>query len=174
MSWLLIPLQILAGWLLADLLTGIGHWIEDRFGRSEMPILGPLVFAPNRLHHQRPLAFTRTGFLARNGTTVLFGLLAWAPVFWLAGINPWTVAGAIGTCSANQVHYWAHVAASRPRVVQKLQAIGALQSPRHHAEHHAPPHRRRYCILTDWLNPVLDTVHFWTLIEAPLPRRWFA
>ena len=51
-----------------------------------------------------------------------------------------------------------------------LQEIGLLQSPVHHAGHHRPPSDRRYCVLTDWLNPVLDAVGIWALLERGLRR----
>lgn len=171
---LVFPLQLLAGWLLADFLSGLLHWIEDRFGRPAMPVLGPLVFAPNLLHHEQPLAFTRDSFLSRNGTTWAAVAVIAAPLVWFFGPAPWLVAAVIGGALANQVHYWAHRSPRVPRLVARLQAIGLLQSGREHQLHHAAPHRRRYCILTDWLNPLLDTVRFWSLVEAPLPRAWFA
>ena len=30
--------------------------------------------------------------------------------------------------------------------------------------HHRPPHLTGFCILTDWLNPVLDVLGFWRLL----------
>jgi hypothetical protein len=60
--------SIIAGILLADFVTGVVHWLEDRFGSEAWPLLGPLVIAPNRLHNREPLAFTRAGFLSRNST----------------------------------------------------------------------------------------------------------
>lgn len=170
----LLALQVIAGWLLADFLSGVLHWIEDRFGRPDMPVLGPMFFAPNLLHHEQPLAFTRSGFLSRNGTTWAAVALIATPLLWIFGPAPWLVTAAIGGVMANQVHYWAHRAPRVPRPIALLQRTGILQSGREHQLHHAAPHHRRYCILTDWLNPALDTVRFWGLIESVLPRKWFA
>jgi hypothetical protein len=47
--------QLLVGWLLADLLSGIFHWWEDQFGKESWPVIGPWLIAPNRLHHAEPL-----------------------------------------------------------------------------------------------------------------------
>ena len=78
MSWweaiLLVPqlvVQLLLGWLLADFLSGVLHWIEDRFGRGRehWPVLGQLIFAPNLLHHADPTDFLRASFVGRNWTT---------------------------------------------------------------------------------------------------------
>ncbi|PIW54592.1 MAG: hypothetical protein COW16_10405 [Sphingomonadales bacterium CG12_big_fil_rev_8_21_14_0_65_65_10] len=169
-----IMAQILLGWILADFLTGLFHWIEDRFGRPQMPVLGPLVFEPNRLHHAQPVAFTGDGFVTRNWTTWLGAAILWGPMFLMIGAPAWAIVGAFGTAMSNQIHYWAHRPSLAPGWAKPLQALGLLQSARHHARHHRPPHLTRYCINTDWLNPVLDTVKFWSLLEAPLPRRWFA
>ena len=61
--------ELLLGWLLADLVGGLVHWWEDRVARSDTPVIGPLVIAPNRLHHSDPLAFTRSSLLERNFAT---------------------------------------------------------------------------------------------------------
>lgn len=173
-------LAVLAGWLLADFLSGLLHWLEDRIAGDRWPILGPLVFAPNRLHHEQPLAFTRASFAARNGTSIVAALILFATIattlvlmpamavpglVWVLLISA-TIAGAL----ANQIHYWAHMPHRAPGIVQALQTIGLCQSRWHHARHHAPPQRERYCILTNWLNPWLDQCSIWAMLERRIPR----
>lgn len=181
MNWwealLLVPqlvLQLLLGWLLADFLSGVLHWIEDRFGpgREHWPVLGSLIFTPNIVHHDDPTAFLDSGFVGRNWTT----WAAVAPIMMLLvlafGLQPWICAAAIGGAMANEIHAWAHRKTLAPRWALRLQAVGMLQSPRHHAVHHVPDHRRHYCIISDWVNPVLDHFEFWHSIEQLLPKRW--
>lgn len=172
---LMVLAQLLAGWLLADFLSGVLHWIEDRFGpgRERWPLLGPLIFTPNIEHHSDPTAFLRTGFIGRNWTT-------WAAVAPIAGLlllsfgpQPWIWSAVIGGGFANEIHAWAHRKTMAPRWALPLQKIGLVQSPRHHAVHHVPAYRRNFCIVTDWLNPVLDHFAIWHAIEQLLPKRWF-
>lgn len=170
----MLMVELLAGWLLADLLSGLLHWLEDRYGREHWPVLGNQVIAPNRLHHSRPLAFTRGTFLSRNGTTIVATAIIAVPLFAAFGAQPWLIAATIGGAMANQVHFWAHRPSHRPAIVSLLQEAGFLQSPAHHQRHHAPPHTRRYCILTNWLNPILDRVGVWSVAERFLPARWLA
>lgn len=166
---------ILAGWLIADFLTGVVHWLEDRFGAEHWPILGSMFIAPNRRHHRDPMAFTRDrGFWYRNGTTMLAActlglvwLIVWGPSLLLGVL---VVAGSF----SNQIHYWAHCPQAAPAPVRHLQRAGIVQSRRHHGAHHVPPYTRNYCILTDWMNPVLAKLHFWATIERCIPVRWFA
>lgn len=162
--------QLLLGWLLADFLSGVLHWIEDRFGpgREHWPVVGPLIFIPNLRHHDDWTDFLKAGVFGRNWTT-------WGVVMPIAallvsafGAQPWVFSAAIGGMMANEIHAWAHRKTMAPRWARRLQTIGLLQSPRHHAVHHVPDHRRRYCIVTDWLNPTLDRMGFWAAIEAPL------
>lgn len=179
MDLLIFLVQLLLGWLLADFLTGVMHWLEDRFGpgREHWPIVGSLIFAPNRLHHADPVAFTRQGFFERNWTTWAVVALFALPMLCIFGPAPWLLTALAGGAMANEIHAWAHRRTIVPgwaaMPVELLQSIGFLQSPAHHAQHHVPPHRRAYCILTGWLNPLLDSVKFWSLIEAFLPRGWF-
>src|SRR3546814_9004857 len=49
--------QLVTGWLVADFLSGIIHWIEDRVLWVGMPLISKSVVEPNRLHHRDPDAF---------------------------------------------------------------------------------------------------------------------
>ncbi|MDZ4307558.1 fatty acid desaturase CarF family protein [Allopontixanthobacter sp.] len=175
-SLLSLFLQLLLGWLLADFLSGVLHWVEDRFGpgREHWPLIGRLIFAPNLLHHVDPTAFTRAGFLDRNWTTwAVVAPLACA-LLWLFGSHPWIWAAAAGGAAANEVHAWAHRRTLAPGWATVLQRAGFIQSPAHHAVHHVPPYLRSYCILTDWLNPLLDRTRFWRRLERLVPESWLA
>ena len=41
----------LSAWLAADLVTGMVHWWEDRYGDPTWPVIGPLIVEPNIRHH---------------------------------------------------------------------------------------------------------------------------
>ena len=162
--------ELLAAVLAADLATGVFHWIEDRYGSERWPRpLYEAIVEPNMLHHECPQAFTRGGYWERNKLQVL-------PCVVLAGIalafawSPAVLLFLLLLSHANEIHCWAHTKRDRlPRPVRWLQAVGLLQSQRHHGRHHQAPFDDRFCILTDWLNPILDTVRFWRLLEALCP-----
>jgi hypothetical protein len=170
MNLALILGELLLGWLIADLLSGLFHWWEDRVAEAGWPVIGPAVVAPNRLHHVDVLAFTRTSLVSRN-------LAVWLAAgtisgMWLALTGPnliWAAATA-GGLVVNEVHRMAHLPATAGPLVRVLQEVGVFQSPRHHAGHHRAPSDRRYCILTDWLNPWLDAARLWTGLERALER----
>jgi sterol desaturase/sphingolipid hydroxylase (fatty acid hydroxylase superfamily) len=162
--------QWLLGWLLADLLTGAFHWWEDRCGREDWPIIGPWLIAPNRLHHSAPLAFTRHGFWARNGAAILAALAAGAALIMAFGPHVWIASLALGGALANEVHRFAHQPSSAPKWFRVLQETGFVQSPKGHAAHHRPPQDVSFCVLSDWLNPVLEATGFWRLAERLLER----
>lgn len=151
----------LSAWLMADLLSGLVHWWEDRYGDPSWPVLGPLVVEPNIRHHEDQKAFLAPSVWGRNWTAA-------APAWTLAGILAacgmhWMAASLAALGLANEVHAWAHQRCSRP--IRGLQLLGVLQSPEQHAEHHRRPFDRNYCTMTDWLNPVLSRVEFWAAIE---------
>lgn len=157
--------EVVLGWLLADLLSGLFHWAQDRAISERAPFLGRFLVYYSRLHHREPLAFVSGSFAWRNGSTFAFaGVVGLALVFsfgWSVTVGATIVGGALST----QVHYWAHRPGLAPRIVRVLQETGALQSPKHHAGHHRPPQLTRYCILTDWLNPILDALGVWARLE---------
>lgn len=162
--------QLLLGWLLADLLTGLVHWWEDRLAREDMPLVGRWIVAPNRMHHVAPLLFAESSLLKRNlGIWLLTGLVSGVWLL-LGGFSAFWAAATLGALVSGEVHRLAHVPAEAGGVIRVLQQVGLVQSPRHHAGHHRAPSDSRYCVLTDWLNPALDGLKVWAWLEAGLSR----
>ena len=154
--------------LLADLATGILHWWEDAYCRpSMMGFLGREVCEPNLEHHEHQTAFLRGGFWHRN--YVCFAISA--PVI-AAGFyfEVWTLvlAGSVGAFG-NEVHAWSH---RRPRwrLPRLLQDMAIIQTPQQHAKHHRHPFDRCYCVLTNVLNPLLDSAGAWRAIEWSIKK----
>ena len=148
--------QLLLGWLAADVFTGVFHWWEDNFGNEKWPILGAWLIAPQQLHHIDPLAFTRHGFWARNGASIIASILAGAGLAAIFGPSFFILALIVGTALSNEVHRFAHQPSQASKPIRVLQEIGILQSARGHAKHHRPPYQANYCVLTDWTNAVIN------------------
>lgn len=158
--------QLLAGWLLADFLSGVVHWIEDRVLWVGMPLLSKSVVEPNRLHHRDPQAFLYQSVLARNSTTWAAVLAIALPWLLVAGFS-WVWLGAIaGGLAVTEVHVRTHRAVVRASWYRALQEIGIVQAAPHHWGHHAGAMDGRYCILTSWLNPLLDRLRLWARLES--------
>ena len=149
--------------LIADFLTGLFHWFEDTYGDPGFPILGPLVFEPNLLHHEQPMKFTMSGFCLRNYQSWLIAA-ATCSVVYLLGVFSWHVA-LVGFLAGmgNEVHVWTHKRG--PCWIRLLQEMGIIQHPRQHAKHHKAPFDSHFCTLTNAMNPVLELVHFWRGLE---------
>lgn len=169
----------IAALLLADLVSGIGHWLCDRFFDERTPLVGALIVASFREHHADPQALVAHGFAERNGESALVSLPILAAA-WLApdpeqGAAALALHAAIASFTAgilftNTVHRWAH-APRVPRPVAWLQAQGVLLRPAAHAVHHGGDHTTTFCITTGWLNPVLDRAGFFRALERVV--RWF-
>lgn len=151
---------ILLSWLFADFLSGIGHWLEDRYFRADWPIIGQYIAEPNERHHIDQRAFLSPSYLGRNWTTFLV-TLPFAVVLHLLDSPLWI--GVALASQSNEIHAWSHQRCNR--LIRVLQETGILQSPRQHAQHHKAPFDCRYCVMTDWLNPILDECRFWFAIE---------
>lgn len=91
---------------------------------------------------------------------------------WVALFGPSLVllSAAIGGAASTEIHYWTHRVKDRPKAIRVMQEIGIIQSPAQHSQHHRPPSDRRYCIVTDWLNPLLDAARVWERLEAALTK----
>lgn len=164
--------QLLIGWLIADFLAGFVHWWEDRVGNVSIPLIGPWVVAPNRLHHVDAMAFMKKSLLVRNWTAL--PVVALLSSLWCVLFGPSFVwfAATLGGALAIEIHYQAHLPTTTPArlrwVLRILWDIGIVQSPAEHNIHHTDPSDRVYCPLTNWLNPILDALHFWAALEVML------
>lgn len=164
-AWILC--QVALGILFADLMSGFVHWYIDTYGNPKTPILGRHVYLPTINHHAHPLDCTRANFLSRNGplwtlTAIFIGGFA------LAGwINAFTITATLAGALANDIHVWSHQPKRRrPRLVRWLQDRKIILTPREHWLHHTGGFNRRYCTVTNLLNPVLDGLRIFRLIEG--------
>ncbi len=164
-----IIVQVFLGVVLADIASGFVHWFEDTYGNPKWPIIGKWVIEPNIVHHEDPLRFTKGPFLRRN--QAVFGIaLVFAGLFALTdSLNVLTVTFLIAGSYANEAHRWAHLPTHAvPKAIRALQHVGLLQSAQHHWAHHRKGFNTHYCSLTNMMNPFLDGLHVFRLIEGVL------
>lgn len=147
-------------WLAADLLSGFWHWWEDRYADERWPLIGKWIAKPNQLHHDQPIAFLNQSYWSRNWTTIVPSAVALALTF----PNPWSLVF-VFVSQANEIHAWAHSRGKVSRWIEMFQETGFFQSPRHHAAHHVSPFATKYCVMSDWLNPILDRLQVWRGLE---------
>ena len=166
MSVLLVIAQVIGVWLITDFLSGVFHWLEDAYGHPSWPIVGRHVTKPNILHHYAPRAFVTNSWWRSSRLLLTICLLITA-ITLAMGVFNWMVALAVVLgLNANQVHKWSHRSRrENGPVVQWLQRLHLIQSPSHHHRHHVHGKDSHYCVLTDFLNPILDGTHFWRGVE---------
>lgn len=154
LTWVVVPI------LFAELVNGLIHWWEDRYGNPDWPFLGRHVVRPNILHHERPAAMLKGSYWHRNNTTIIPALALAACFYWCLPL----ALGCLILSQANEVHGWTHQKCNW--LIRGLQRTGLLQSPRHHAMHHRRPYDRNYCTMTNYVNPVLTRLRFWESLEG--------
>jgi plasmanylethanolamine desaturase len=167
-----VPVALLGGIAAADFASGVVHWAADTWGRADLPIVGPRLLVPFRVHHVNPDDFLRRRFLDANGdvaavTVPALLLLLLVPIGRFA---PLAVCG-FGLCAfgviTNQIHQWAHMPAPPPPV-RVLQALGILLRPAAHAAHHRGAYDCHYCITTGWCNRPLEAIRFFRVLERAI------
>ncbi|MDB4944197.1 MAG: hypothetical protein JWP97_3731 [Labilithrix sp.] len=169
-----VPLAALVGILMADFMSGFVHWLFDSWGSVDTPIVGKLAIRTFRHHHVDEKAITHHDFVETNGHN--FGLSMLPASVGLLVVRdadttlPMLFVGmtllalVVFNATTSQVHKWAHLE-SRPRWVTFLQRIRLINSPEHHALHHAAPYNRNYCITLGWMNGPLQAVRFFETLE---------
>ncbi len=149
-----------------DFVSGWIHWAEDTFGSASTPIYGKWIVEPNTLHHEQPAAFiNKTWWQSSWDLTLVSGLIVL--IFYLNGALTWhIVLFAFLGANANQLHKYAHMSSVNvPVVVRFFQQIGLFQKAKHHALHHQGLKNTAYCVITPYLNPLLDCFYFWRFLE---------
>jgi ubiquitin-conjugating enzyme E2 variant len=156
--------------LIADLMTGFVHWFEDTWlAPGTSTLLDRFVVNDNIDHHRHPGKIRAGHYWETNRVCIALAAGA-AVILALLGVHAWEPYLVLALLSqSNQVHMWAH-SSSPPRPVAWLQRIGMLQSTRQHAQHHKRPYGSRFCTMTNYLNPLLDRVHFWRGLERVAVR----
>lgn len=174
----LVALQVVGLLLLADFASGVWHWAMDTLGTVDAPIWGPNFAFPNTRHHVDPTDILKIHWLHDSALLFTIAVLI-ASISWFFGVLSWqlVVFLLIGSLS-EQIHRFAHAPTVRlPAVVSYLQRLGIFQDGRHHWRHHTTPNTTHYCVITPWVNPVLESIRFWRALERVLvpvfgaPRR---
>ncbi|GAB5458388.1 MAG: hypothetical protein Hens3KO_14180 [Henriciella sp.] len=160
-----ITAKLLWGLYLADFISGVFHWFEDRYGNPKWPILGHTI-RENQQHHHTPRSFLKGTLFTRNREVWLIGLVFLA-VFWAVGwLNLVSGSAVVFGMFANEIHASAHRSPKENgRLITALQKTGLIQSHRHHAAHHRRGKDSHYCVMTNHLNPVLEHVQFFKTLE---------
>ncbi|HEY6230015.1 MAG TPA: fatty acid desaturase CarF family protein [Pyrinomonadaceae bacterium] len=174
--WLIafaVPLGIVGG----DFISGIVHWAADTYGSEDMPVIGPSLVKPFRLHHVYPRDICTHGLVETTGNVCILAVPALSVCLYLMWLLPESVLVAFAvisfalmsaaTVATNQFHKWAHQ--ENPSAFARwLQRKRLVLEPAHHQRHHTRPFDVNYCITNGWLNPVLNRLKFFRRLEAGL------
>lgn len=160
---------VAAAVVLADLVSGVVHWMEDAYARvkphRKLALINKIA-AENDLHHRRPRDFLARSWWASSWDLVLLSAAVVA-IAWATGhLSVAVLLFAVLSANANQIHKWAHRnPRENPWWVTLLQRLRVLQTPRHHGSHHRGEKNSHYCVITNVLNPVLERLAFWRGLE---------
>lgn len=158
--------SVFGGLILADFITGTFHWFEDRYGNPKWPILGHTIRA-NQEHHRTPRSFLAGTFLHRNKEVFGIGLLFLIGFYFVGWLNLFTASAVLFGMFANEIHRFAHQSPKENgRLITLIQKTGLFQSFMHHAQHHRKGKDSHFCVMTNYLNPVLERVRFFQRIET--------
>ena len=152
---------LVVAYAVADLASGVVHFLLDNYGSPDTPVIGQKFVKPFRDHHVDPLAMTRGDFVAVNGDNIFVCLPVVVPAVLFLDLRHHVYAGVFivglvaGVIMTNQLHKWAHTARV-PRLVTAAQRTGIVLSKRHHAVHHSGAYDRNYCITWGRLDALLN------------------
>ncbi len=160
--------------LLADFMSGVIHWAEDAYARFKPQRKLRLVNAiarDNEMHHRRPRDFLKRSWWQSSWDLVAIGAAITAAAYAVGHLSWAVLLFVVLSVNANQMHKWAHMnPRENPKLITLLQRAHLLQSPRHHGRHHTGTKDSHYCVVTNFLNPMLEEVNFWRRLEGVVER----
>lgn len=163
---LMLCLQSIGVLLCADFLSGFFHWLEDTYGNPNWKFIGKHIIEPNLLHHHEPRAFLKGNYWQRNNTSIITGIILIALPLLFGCFSLFYVACIALASQSNEIHRKSHQTnKENGAIITLLQSIGLLQSRRHHGMHHQSPYNINYCIITNYLNPILEFIRFFRGME---------
>ena len=159
-------INILLVILLADFFAGIVHWWEDAYGNPNWKYLGKSVIIPNIEHHQFPRKFLKSNFFERIKISVFIAFIL-SGILYMFNMLNYTLFFSLFLASlGNEFHAMTHKTdKENGKIIVFLKKIGLVQSTKMHGLHHKSPYNINYCVMTNYLNPVLNIIRFWIIIE---------
>jgi len=168
--WLMASAFML-GFVLADFVSGLVHWLADTWGSPDLPVIGQALIRPFREHHVDQKEITRHDFIETNGNNCFISIApavggALVPLDDALNVFAATAIFSVTlwVLFTNQFHKWAHLD-DPPRWVALLQRMSLVLPRDHHAVHHSAPYAKYYCITVGWLNEPLHRLRFFQTLE---------
>ncbi len=170
-SFVNILLQIFIGFVVVDIFGGAIHWFEDTYLDYcvDVPFISVLA-KDNELHHYFPRTIVAYSYLENMKNTLIilsvimlilclvFRKSLFKYPFFLASFLFWS-------CTINLFHRFSHMRECENHfVINYLQKTGILCSHEHHSAHHKTVDSK-YCVLSEYTNYLLDSIHFWRVLE---------
>lgn len=170
-------LTIIFAWLMADFIVGFVHWYEDRClnEKSTNKIVREILRA-NDLHHTEPMAMTKLSLWENLNTSFYIGMPVVVISFFVNAPHVVTLAFFIA-CFGNLFHKWSHLPKQKLNIfIRGAMALGLIQTRAQHRKHHydnkgiilRKDARSDYCVMTPYLNPILDKIQFFKTLEKIL------
>jgi ubiquitin-conjugating enzyme E2 variant len=166
-----IVLKIIVCLLIADFLSGLFHWLVDAYSPKSNAFIKRHITDPVILHHFRSREFTKNSWIKSAWVPMIAAFFVGLGFYFFVGFNWMVFLTLFIAINGQEVHKWSHrTKAENGWLITLLQKIKIVQTRRHHAAHHKNPNNCTYCVITNYLNPILDKMHFWEMLERVVYR----
>lgn len=169
--YIFISIQIILGFLVADILGGIFHWFEDTYLDYciDLPVLGT-ISRDNELHHYFPRSMLAYSYLEHISVTlpiaIIMLLLLWVFSRSVFKYKYFIISLLFFSVITNIIHRFSHMRdCENNSFILFLQKTGIICSHHHHSMHHTKT-TEKYCVISEYNNYILDQIYFWRILES--------
>lgn len=166
-------LQFILGILIADIISGFFHWLEDSYLTycNRIPILKKIAEF-NHGHHfyPRDILTTNGGNQAVVGTAIIVVIVLIIRPSWYTKYPILILTTLAFIALSGYIHKLVHYQeCERPLFLGFLQRVGVMCSHEQHRKHHENGDSN-YCIILAVTNVILDSTRVWACLEWLIKR----
>lgn len=158
--------HIYVGYLVADIWIGMRHWFKDTYFNPYTPFIGKYYIWGAWLHHVKPMRLVEI-----PDYDLFIDIAKWnAPVMlyliYISNMSPFFISMYITMCFSDIAHKYCHFKdGDKPLWILILQRLLILQDKEEHHVHHILPYSVNYCMISPFINGILEKHKFWRRIE---------
>ena len=168
-----VPPILLLSYFIADIISGIIHWIGDTLGNENTPFVGNNFIKPFRLHHQNPRLMSSISVSENLGSSFFLIIIPEALLLFIINSSNEELNHIYFLCQnifffsalTNLFHRWAHRRRNElTPIIIFLQDYHIILNPTHHQKHHSGDYNKSFCVTNGWGNLILDKLKLWSLL----------
>lgn len=157
--------ELFIGYLLADFIGGLFHWIEDKYFYPSTPLIGNIILE-NWIHHKYPRDILKYNIIENMYIISSLTIPVMIVLMTFGLLNVALFSALLLLSITNYIHKINHMTEiEMPIFVRLIKKIPLIQTTIEHHTHHTNDHSSNYHIIGRFMNPISNYIGLWKKME---------